>query len=420
MHRLFNSAPALWRNFDMTKAPLVTEPGRSTGSTLNCAPANREKRHAEPACFPLVMLVGREDEPTDAVRDYAIRLAEALRSQRIACQTWDLRWDEQGWIKGLAALWKQSRTWAGGWVVLQYTALMWSRRGFPLSLPLLLKILSIRGCRVAVMFHDVYAVPALRWIDRMRVFLQEQIMRHLAVSADRAIIPVALERISWLRSRQRHCEFIPVGANVPSVDELRKSGYVPSRHKGGPPTVAVFGLPTWLAAQAREVTAIVESVRMASLQTGQLRLLVLGRGAKEAESLLRRGLSSSAVRLQVMGLRSSAEISVALCSADVLLFVRGGLSTRRGSGLAALACGLPIVAYRGEETGPCLTEAGIAFAPEGDVQLLGQELARVLLDHHLRLHMAERNLALFRQWFSWDRIARRWVDVLGLHEGFSE
>jgi glycosyltransferase involved in cell wall biosynthesis len=403
----------------MTKAQLITEPASSTGSTLECALANGEKRRAEQACCSLVMLVGRQDKPTDAVRDYGSRLTEALTSQGIACETWDLRWDEQGWIKGLAALWMQSRAWAGRWVVLQYTALMWSRRGFPVSLPLVLKILRIRGCRVAVMFHDVYAVPASRWIDRIRVFLQEQIMRHLAVNASRAILPVALQRISWLPLRQGYCEFIPVGANVPSVDELRKSGYVVQRHKKIP-TVAVFGIPTWPAAQAREVTAIIGSVRKASLQTGDLQLLVLGRGAKEAESLLRSGLSGTAIKLQVVGLRSGAEISAALCSSDVFLFVRGGLSTRRGSGLAALACGLPIVAYRGEETGPSLTEAGIAFAPEGDVELLGDELARVLLDHDLRLHMAERNLTVFRQWFSWDRIASRWVDVLGLHEGFSQ
>jgi glycosyltransferase involved in cell wall biosynthesis len=264
------------------------------------------------------------------------------------------------------------------------------------------------------MFHDVYAAPASRSIDRIRVFLQEQIMRRLAINSSRVIIPVEMQPVSW----QRYCEFIPVGANVPSYDECRQFGHIPLRQEI--PTVAVFGIPTWPPAQAREVTAIVQSVRKASAQIGELQLVVLGRGATEAESLLRRGLSDAAVTLRVMGIRNGPEISAALCSADVFLFVRGGLSTRRGSGLAALACGLPIVAYRGVETGFPLTQAGIAFVPQDDFDLLGNELARVLRDHELRLHMAERNLAVFRQWLSWDRIASRWVGVLGLDEELSK
>jgi len=122
----------------------------------------------------------------------------------------------------------------------------------------------------------------------------------------------------------------------------------------------------------------------------------------------------------LVGVRSGAEISSALCSSDVFLFVRGGLSTRRGSGLAALGCGLPVVAYRGEETGFPLTDAGIVFVPEGDVELLGDELARVLLDRELRLQMSERNLAVFRQWFSWDQIASRWIGVLRLNKELSK
>jgi glycosyltransferase involved in cell wall biosynthesis len=43
---------------------------------------------------------------------------------------------------------------------------------------------------------------------------------------------------------------------------------------------------------------------------------------------------------------------------------------------------------------------------------LGHELARVLLDRELRLRLKERNLEVFREWFSWDRIAERWLETL--------
>jgi glycosyltransferase involved in cell wall biosynthesis len=319
-------------------------------------------------------------------------------------------WHERGWLMALAKLWKESRGWRGRWVVLHYTALMWSHRGFPLGVPLVLKILKLRGCRTAVAFHDVYAVAGSRWIDRLRVSFQERIMRHLSLNVCRAIIPVPADGVSWLPVQNPPMEFIPVGANVSSLDELAREGFVPVHN--AIPTVAVFGIPTWPAAQKREVQAIVQSVRKACAHAGDLQLLVLGRGAKEAESLLRTGLSGTGVRLKIDGLCTSREIGAGLSCCDALLFVRGPLSSRRGSGVAGIACGLPIVAYRGRETGFPLTEAGILFVPQDDLDSLGNELARVLLDRDLRLRLAERNLKVFREWFSWDRIADRWVAAL--------
>ncbi len=358
----------------------------------------------------MIMLLGRRDEPTDAVRDYANSLSDALRRQEIVCQSSEMPWQERGWLVALAKLWKESRGWRGRWVVLHYTALMWSRRGLPLAVPLVLKILKLRGCQTAVVFHDVHAVAGSRWIDRFRVSLQERIMRHLSMNVSRAIIPVPADGVSWLPPQKLPVEFIPVGANICSLDELAREGFVPVRN--AIPTVAVFGIPTWPAAQKREVHAIVQSVRKACAHAGELQLLVLGRGAKEAESLLRTGLSGTGVRLKVDGLCSSREISTALSCCDALLFVRGPLSSRRGSGLAGIACGLPIVAYQGRETGFPLTEAGIVFVPQDDFDSLGTELAKVLLDRELCLRLAERNLTVFREWFSWDRIADRWVETL--------
>jgi glycosyltransferase involved in cell wall biosynthesis len=359
----------------------------------------------------MIMLLGRRDEPTDAVRDYTNCLSEALGRREITCESFELRWDERGWLIALARLWKESRHWRDCWVVLHYTALMWSRRGFPVAVPLVLRILKLRGCRTAVVFHDVHAVAGARWIDRCRVSFQERIMRHLSLNVCRSIIPVPPEGVSWLPVHKPPVDFIPVGANIFSLDDLASEGVVPVHN--ATPTVAVFGIPTWPAAQKREVEAIVQTVRRACVRAGELQLLVLGRGAKEAESLLRSELSGTRVRLKIDGLCSSREISAGLSSCDALLFVRGALSSRRGSGLAAIACGLPIVAYRGRETGFPLTEAGVLFVPQDDLDSLANELARVLLDRELRISLSERNLKIFREWFSWDRIADRWVQALG-------
>lgn len=359
---------------------------------------------------PVIMLLGRRDEPTDAVRDYANCLSDALRQRGVSCGTREIRWHERGWFAALRKLWNESRAWRGQWVVLHYTALMWSRRGFPLAAALILSVLKLRGCRTAVVFHDVYAIAGSRWIDRVRISFQEQIMRRLSKSAVLTILPVPVDSASWLPALAQSI-FIPIGANVPSLDDLAAEGFVPVRN--GIPTVAVFGITTWPGAQKREVDAIAHAVRQACAKSGELQLLVLGRGAKEAESLLRNRLSGSGVRLRVEGLRSEREISISLAGSDVLLFVRGPLSSRRGSGLAGVACGLPIVAYQGNETACPLTEAGIAFVQEDDLASLGNQLSALLLDRERRLDFSARNLTVFRQWFAWDRIAERWIDALG-------
>jgi glycosyltransferase involved in cell wall biosynthesis len=358
----------------------------------------------------LVALVGKRDEPTDALRDYCAWLGEALGRRGIAMATIEVLWDGQGWLRALIALWKQSAAWRGRWVVLQYTALMWSRRGFPLAVPAVLWMMKIRGCRTAVVFHDVYAVPDSRWIDRVRVKFQVLVMRHVCRRADRAIFPVPVDQVPWLSSAPPNAAFVPVGANIPSRDDLGQLGPLPKRVS--PPAVAVFGVSSCGWARNQEVEHIAQAMRQASADVGELRLSLLGRGTKEAELSLRRALAGSRVKLTVDGLLRSEEVTARLSSCDVLLFVRGPLSSRRGSGLAGIACGLPVVAYEGRETGIPLRNAGVLFAPQNDVTALGGQLLRVLRDEELRRVLASRSTAVFNEWFSWDRIAERLSEVL--------
>jgi len=353
----------------------------------------------------MVALLGRRDEPTDALRDYCARLGEGLRAHGVLLETAEVLWDRQGWLVTIAKLWKQSARWSGRWVLFQYTALMWSRRGFPMAIPLLLGILRLRGCRTAVVFHDVYAVPGPRPIDRFRVAFQCRIMLYAYRCANRSIVPIPLDRVPWLPRKVPKAAFIPVGANIPSLDDLLRDGFVPTH--GSPLKVAAFGISSWPAAQKQELEAITYGMRQACADLGELCLVIMGRGAKEAEPALREGLSGSRVLLTVDGLMESRDVSTRLCECDVLVFVRGPLSCRRGSGLAGIACGLPIVAYEGRETGSPLTEAGILFVRQNDLASLADQLTRVLRDADLRRSLCVRNQTVFREWFAWDRIAGR-------------
>ena len=80
--------------------------------------------------LPVIALLGRKDEPTDAVEEYCRYLAAALQSHDIQLEIRRVPWEIHGWPDALQALRLQATLWRGRWVLLQYTALAWSARGF--------------------------------------------------------------------------------------------------------------------------------------------------------------------------------------------------------------------------------------------------------------------------------------------------
>src|ERR1700691_1278878 len=98
----------------------------------------------------IIALLGRRDEPTDAVEEYCRYLGGGL-----AVELARVTWAERGWPAALRELRERAREWRGRWVLVQYTALAWSGRGFPLRFARVLKELREAGARIAVVYHDV-------------------------------------------------------------------------------------------------------------------------------------------------------------------------------------------------------------------------------------------------------------------------
>ena len=88
-----------------------------------------------------IALLGREDLPTDGVRDYCLQLSRAFARRGEHLDVAEVRRETQGWLRAVGQLWRESRAWKGRWVLLQYTSLMWSRRGFPVGALAVLGIL---------------------------------------------------------------------------------------------------------------------------------------------------------------------------------------------------------------------------------------------------------------------------------------
>jgi glycosyltransferase involved in cell wall biosynthesis len=361
----------------------------------------------------IIALLGRRDEPTDAVEEYCRYLGEALLSQNYDLKIERVAWEERGWAAAMRALRRQAKGWSGAWVLVQYTALAWSARGFPLRLPRVLKTLKAAGARVGVVYHDVEPYGGTRVIDRLRRRAQLRTMRAALHVSDAAIFTVPTERLSWFEGQRNNAFFIPVGANLPTSGEASSSRKNISTD--GKLTIAVFGI-TGGKSGKKEIVNIAEAVHFAASRVKNLRLIVLGRHALDAEAELKKLLSDTPVELHVLGVLPAEDVVRSLSVSDVLLFVRGHISTRRGSAIAGIACGLPVVAFVGPETAPPITEAGLAlYSPKrkGD---LGDVLVRVLEDEHYRTSLAQRSWLAQAQYFSWSAIAARYAEFMQLEK----
>ena len=352
-----------------------------------------------------IALMGRRDQPTDGVADYCAFLANALSRSGVRLEPTHVSWDSEGWLAALRKLRRECKKWRGANVLVQYTGMAWSRRGFPIGVAVVIRMLIRSGVRCVLIFHEYKRQSgSRRWIDRIRGACQERVIRSLYRAAAKAIFTVPLENVAWLPADRAKAQFIPIGANIPE----RLS---PRQPAGADKTVVVFGV-TGAPNMASEVETIAASIRHAAEASPNLRLVLCGRGSSEAGKLIEPLLQGSSAQVIVKGVLEADEIANELESADVHLCVRGPITLQRGSALASIACGAPIVGYRNGRVCPPLDEAGIQWAPLGDSESLARNLVKVLGDRRIWNDLHQRNLRLQQNYFSWNRIAGQYLAAL--------
>ncbi len=357
----------------------------------------------------MILLLGRRDEPTDGVEDYCNFLGPPLVARGNSIDIVRVSWATEGRLKSLYKLWQLLQGQQARWVLVQYTALAWSRRGFPALFLLVLWLLRARKMRIAVVFHDSSAYHGFRMVDRVRSNCQRFVMRSAYRLANKSILTVPLERASWLSTDHSKAVFIPVGPNVPAITACRSASNGHQRK-----TITVFGVTGGGTVGNQEVADIAYVAKAAAAQVRGIRLTTLGHGSKEYESRLRRVLEGSAVEFNALGVLSAEAVSKVLTEADVSLFVRGPIATNRGSAIASIACGVPLVAYSQPKLPREFSEGGVLAVSIGDREAMADATVRVLTDSELWLELHRRNRLAFETYFSWDAIANRFEQVLDL------
>lgn len=358
----------------------------------------------------IVGLLGRRDEPTDGVEDYCTFLSKALRQRGVSMEVTRVPWAERGWLTALWWLWQKGAKWNGRWILLQYTALGWSRRGFPAGLLPVLAVLQRRRLSCAVVFHDAAAYPGTRCVDQIRRVIQQFVMKRIATRADRVIMPASSENLTWWTFERNKTLFLPVGSNIPAPSNNAQEGE--AKGPSGSKTIVIFGITEGREPRENEIAVIQELARAVATRIAGVRLYAFGRGTREAEPELRQALYGTGMEVSVFGLLQAAEIGEMLSRADVQIHVRGRISSRRGSVVAGIVCHTPVVGFESSETDSTIRKAGVVLVPPGDIGALSAAVIRILCDGSLREQLRMRNRIASQESFSWDAISDQLLHAL--------
>jgi glycosyltransferase involved in cell wall biosynthesis len=356
-----------------------------------------------------IALLGKRDVPADGIADYCAYLAQNLAKHEIELRLERVEWVKNGWLRALSELWRKSKDWRGRWVIQQYTAMSWSNRGFPMGALVCATILRVRGARCAMLFHEPCGVSGPRAVDRMRCAFQNWTVRALHSVTEKSVFTIPLDSVPWLTRNDTKSASIPLGPNIP---ENLTNRSVSQGRNGLAKTVVVFCLsdPPYCE---REIDDIAAAMCIAVFAGTKLRVVFVGRGTSEARNAIDRAFEGTEIEVCNRGLCDASEVTRIFSESDAMIAVRGRLYLRRGSAIAGLACGLPIVGYAGAAEGTIIEEAGITLVPFGDQAALGSALRDILMNPQLWREMHEKNLHFQQKYLSWNIIAASFARFLG-------
>ena len=295
------------------------------------------------------------------------------------------------------------------WIVVQYNPFSYGRWGFNPHLPRTARALKRKhpSVRLAVMVHEV-APP---WLNaRLALMTSWQLAQLWTLGRAADVLCVAIE--PWRAPFRRWfgntpVYHLPVGSNMPYHPAPRAEA---RRRLGiGDPTfvVGVFGTahPTRLMGFVRDAVAALRR------ETPDVLVLYVGPHGDTVRQLL------GGLPLRDAGRVPPDDASRHFAAMDVCLApFRRGVSTRRGSFLAALQQGVATVSTRGSHTGTLLRQAdGQAFllTPDDDPVAFARAACRLLHDPARRKAITGAGQALYREAFGWEVIASKLVEALG-------
>ena len=414
--------------------------------------------HGRAAVTARILLVSGEYPPDEGgVADYTRCLAEALAARGLAVAVLcarrgaqkpealdgriensvtvfrqaDPRW---GW-NSLAAARRLARSWRADWLHLQYQAAAFGL-GLPIHLLPWRLSRALPALRLAVTYHDLREPYLFPKAGRLRPAAVLALARfsHLALTtnaADRVQLAQELAARGWDGTRQA---LVPIGSNLPDAPPAGFDRAAFRAAAGLAPDTVALGYFGFLNASKGGMLLLgaLAALRAAGRDA---RLVMIGGAVGASDPTNSATLAAFNAAAETMGLAEAvlwtghlpaAQVSAWLRAADQLVLPYGdGASYRRGSLLAALAHGRPLVTTTpappppGWRPGPddadpppLVDGVHALLCPADDAAALGAAVLRLAADPDLAASLGRgaRELAVA---FGWEAIAERHA---GLYE----
>jgi Glycosyl transferases group 1 len=376
---------------------------------------------------PRIAVVGVSINPICGARDHGTLLARELERGGASCTMHWLTRSERSlrgsrreiraWLERLTAELRDGST---DVVLLHYSVFSYAHAGVPLFVRPLASVLRRSGIPTVAVLHEI----AYSWHSagaRGKVWAMTHraaFVEVMRVSA--AALATTDARAEWIQSRRwlpkRPLAVAPVFSNLPapsiaSAPSAAPSGAPGVEHVGD--TIGLFGY----AYDAAATPLVLDALRCLVDERGETRLLLLGAPGGESPAALRwraaakaRGLADA---LSFSGTLSAQELSNALASCEVLLFVASaGPSSRKGTLAASLASGRPVVAVDGPNRWEELARSGAALIVEPTAEALSAAVGGLLADAVEHEALGARSAAFSREQMSVARTAATVSDLI--------
>jgi glycosyltransferase involved in cell wall biosynthesis len=381
-----------------------------------------------------IALVSADYPPTaGGVADYTYHLGHALAelghevqvltSRRTGCApaaeqghlAVDVAPVLESWgMRGVASAARWLRDAAPDVVGLQYVPAMYGRGGVAPAIALLpLALRRLTGASIVGVVHELVREWSLHPRRAVQAAAHRLQLGLLAWGCHRLV--VTNQRYAALLRRWTHHRLtprvVPVGANIvpgaSTADERaamrRALGAEEEPLLGSVSPLGVGERPEHLIAMLRGLP----STRLAllgGLPTDTPRQPAVMALAERA---------GVAGRIQWTGYLPPRDASCAIAALDVYIHTRDvGASTRSTALVAALAHGVPIVAYRGPETAALFVDGeNLLLAPGGSPDALAERVRLVLGSPALRARLSEGARQLYLRHFTWGAIAQQFLEA---------
>jgi glycosyltransferase involved in cell wall biosynthesis len=299
------------------------------------------------------------------------------------------------------------------WLVLQYNPFCYGRWGLNLSLPRVVQQVKRRlpGTRFALFAHEQF-VPVHDWKHAVMTTWQRWQFRQLGRAAEVILSSIDLWAVG---NRKRFpgtpVVHMPVGSNVPRVNITRDEARARLGLTDADAVLGVFGRTH----NSRLMDPLTHAIAAARAAGHRPVLLYIGPDVDAFAAT-----AAAGTRVIADGPADADEVSRRLSGVDVFLSpFEDGVSTRRGSFLAALQHGLAVAGTRGAYTDPVFRDTdGTAtlLADADDPHCLDANVVRLLGDAELRRRVGAAGAELSEREFAWPVLIRRFTDALAGRE----